>query len=118
MRRRICSRSAALIFEKSSTRTRVSFEVGVAQLGGHPITLSSGDLQLGRGETIEDTGRVLSRYVDVIVLRTFEQERLEKFVAIRIGQGREIPGVYPPNDKTKADYAAWIKAGEPPTWPK
>jgi ornithine carbamoyltransferase len=55
----------------------VSFEVGVAQLGGHPLTLSSSDLQLGRGETIEDTGRVLSRYVDVIVLRTFEQERLE-----------------------------------------
>jgi ornithine carbamoyltransferase len=55
----------------------VSFEVGVAQLGGHPLTLTSNDLQLGRGETIEDTGRVLSRYVDVIVLRTFEQERLE-----------------------------------------
>jgi ornithine carbamoyltransferase len=73
----LAGRSAALIFEKSSTRTRVSYEVGVAQLGGHPITLSSGDLQLGRGETIEDTGRVLSRYVDVIVLRTFEQERLE-----------------------------------------
>jgi ornithine carbamoyltransferase len=73
----LTGRAAALIFEKSSTRTRVSFEVGVAQLGGHPITLSSGDLQLGRGETIEDTGRVLSRYVDVIVLRTFEQERLE-----------------------------------------
>ncbi len=70
-------KAAALIFEKSSTRTRVSFEVGVAQLGGHPLTLSSTDLQLGRGETIEDTGRVLSRYVDVIVLRTFEQERLE-----------------------------------------
>jgi ornithine carbamoyltransferase len=73
----LAGRSAALIFEKASTRTRVSFEVGVAQLGGHPVTLSSSDLQLGRGETIEDTGRVLSRYVDVIVLRTFEQERLE-----------------------------------------
>jgi len=73
----MAGRSVALIFEKSSTRTRVSFEVGVAQLGGHPVTLSAGDLQLGRGETIEDTGRVLSRYVDAIVLRTFEQERLE-----------------------------------------
>ena len=70
-------RSVALVFEKSSTRTRVSFEVGVAELGGYPLALSSRDLQLGRGETIEDTGRVLSRYVDVIVLRTFEQERLE-----------------------------------------
>jgi ornithine carbamoyltransferase len=73
----LAGRSVALIFEKSSTRTRVSFEVGVAQLGGHPLTVSAGDLQLGRGETIEDTGRVLSRYVDTIVLRTFEQERLE-----------------------------------------
>jgi ornithine carbamoyltransferase len=73
----LAGRSVALIFEKSSTRTRVSFEVGVSQLGGHPVTLSSADLQLGRGETIEDTGRVLSRYVDAIVLRTFEQERLE-----------------------------------------
>lgn len=73
----LAGRSVALIFEKSSTRTRVSFEVGVAQLGGHPLALSSADLQLGRGETIEDTGRVLSRYVDAIVLRTFEQERLE-----------------------------------------
>jgi ornithine carbamoyltransferase len=69
--------SIALVFEKSSTRTRVSFEVGVSQLGAHPVPLSAGDLQLGRGETIEDTGRVLSRYVDAIVLRTFEQERLE-----------------------------------------
>lgn len=73
----LLGRSAALIFEKASTRTRVSFEVGVFQLGGHPLVLSTSDLQLGRGETIEDTGRVLSRYVDVIVLRTFEQERLE-----------------------------------------
>jgi ornithine carbamoyltransferase len=70
-------RSIALVFEKASTRTRVSFEVGVFQMGGHPLVLSTSDLQLGRGETIEDTGRVLSRYVDAIVLRTFEQERLE-----------------------------------------
>jgi ornithine carbamoyltransferase len=73
----LAGRTVALIFEKSSTRTRVSFEVGVTQLGASPLTLSSADLQLGRGETIEDTGRVLSRYVDAIVLRTFEQERLE-----------------------------------------
>ena len=73
----LAGRSVALIFEKSSTRTRVSFEVGIAQLGAHPLVLSANDLQLGRGETIEDTGRVLSRYVDAIVLRTFEQERLE-----------------------------------------
>jgi ornithine carbamoyltransferase len=73
----LTGRAIALLFEKSSTRTRLSFEVGVAQLGAHPLTLSSSDLQLGRGETIEDTGRVMSRYVDAIVLRTFEQERLE-----------------------------------------
>ena len=73
----LAGRSVALIFEKPSTRTRVSFEVGVEQLGAHPVVLSSVELQLGRGETIQDTGRVLSRYVDAIVLRTFEQERLE-----------------------------------------
>jgi ornithine carbamoyltransferase len=74
---RLRGRSVALIFEKPSTRTRVSFDVGIAELGGHPVALSAAELQLGRGETIEDTGRVLSRYVDAIVLRTFEQERLE-----------------------------------------
>jgi ornithine carbamoyltransferase len=73
----LTGKTVALIFEKASTRTRVSFEVGVGQLGARPLTLSSADIQLGRGETIEDTGRVLSRYVDAIVLRTFEQERLE-----------------------------------------
>jgi ornithine carbamoyltransferase len=75
--RALAGKSIALLFEKSSTRTRVSFEVGVAQLGAYPLALSASDLQLGRGETIEDTGRVMSRYVDAIVLRTFEQERLE-----------------------------------------
>ena len=69
--------AVALIFEKPSTRTRVSFEVAVSSLGGHPLALSSSELQLGRGETIEDTGRVLSRYVQAVVLRTFGHERLE-----------------------------------------
>lgn len=74
---RLAGRAVAMILEKPSTRTRVSFEMAVASAGGHPVPLSSTELQLGRGETIEDTGRVLSRYVDAIVLRTFEQERLE-----------------------------------------
>jgi ornithine carbamoyltransferase len=69
--------AVALVFEKPSTRTRVSFEVAVSSAGGHPVPLSSAELQLGRGETIEDTGRVLSRYVQAVVLRTFGQERLE-----------------------------------------
>ena len=74
---RMAGRSVAMIFEKPSTRTRVSFEIAIASSGGHPVVLSSAELQLGRGETVEDTGRVMSRYVDAIVLRTFEQERLE-----------------------------------------
>ncbi len=78
---RLAGKSVAMIFEKPSTRTRVSFEVAVASLGAHPLALSSSELQLGRGETIEDTGRVLSRYVDAIVLRTFGQERLEKLAS-------------------------------------
>lgn len=75
--RGLAGRTVAMIFEKPSTRTRVSFEVAISSAGGHPLALSSTELQLGRGETVEDTGRVLSRYVDAIVLRTFEQERLE-----------------------------------------
>jgi len=67
----------------------------------------------------EDGAIVVPRHLaDEVARDSFEQERLEKFVAIRIGQGREIPGVYPPNDQTKADYQAWIKAGEPATWPR
>mgnify|MGYP002629479212 FL=1 len=66
----------------------------------------------------EDGAIVVPRNIaDEVARDSFEQERLEKFVAIRIGQGREIPGVYPPNDQTKKDYAEWIKAGEPATWP-
>ncbi|HEY3263862.1 MAG TPA: ornithine carbamoyltransferase [Actinomycetota bacterium] len=74
---RLHRKAVAMIFEKPSTRTRASFEVAVEAAGGHALVLSSSELQLGRGESIEDTGRVLSRYVDAIVLRTFEQERLE-----------------------------------------
>jgi ornithine carbamoyltransferase len=70
-----------MIFEKSSTRTRVSFEAGMAQLGGTAIFLSPKDLQLGRGETLEDTARVLSRLVDAIVIRTFEHNKIERFSA-------------------------------------
>ena len=75
------NRVLGMIFEKSSTRTRVSFEAGMAQFGGHAIFLSPRDTQLGRGEPIEDTARVLSRMVDIIMIRTFEQEKLETFAA-------------------------------------
>jgi len=68
--------TAALIFEKPSTRTRVSFEVGVYQLGGHGVYMDTKGSQLGRGEPIKDTARVLSRYVDLIVIRTYGQERV------------------------------------------
>ncbi len=74
-------RTVALIFEKPSTRTRISFEVAVNELGGRALPLSSNDLQLGRGETVEDTGAVLGRYVQAIVMRTFEQSRLTALAA-------------------------------------
>ena len=70
----LAGKTVAMIFEKPSTRTRVSFEVGTVQLGGTPLVLSAQDLQLGRGETIEDTARVLSRYVDAIMIRCFDHD--------------------------------------------
>jgi ornithine carbamoyltransferase len=77
----LSGRQIALIFEKPSTRTRVSFEAAVTSMGGHAIVLRGDELQLGRGEAIEDTGRVLSRYTDALVVRTFGQDRLERLAA-------------------------------------
>ncbi|MFC5288558.1 ornithine carbamoyltransferase [Actinokineospora guangxiensis] len=76
-RKPLDGKSVATIFEKNSTRTRLSFEVGIAQLGGQPIVVDGRTMQLGREETIEDTSRVLSRYVDAVVWRTFAQKRIE-----------------------------------------
>lgn len=76
--RELEGKTLAMIFEKSSTRTRISFETGMNELGGHPMFLSNRDIQLGRGETIKDTARVLSRYVHGIVIRTYGHERVEE----------------------------------------
>ncbi len=79
-------RVLAMIFEKSSTRTRVSFETAILQLGGHAIFLSPDDTQLGRGEPLEDTAKVLSKMVDCVMIRTYEHEKL-----VRFAQHSEIP---------------------------
>jgi ornithine carbamoyltransferase len=77
----LTGQSLAMIFEKSSTRTRVSFEVAMTQLGGHALHLSGSDMQLGRGETVPDTARVLSRFVQAVMIRTFEHSKVEDLAA-------------------------------------
>jgi ornithine carbamoyltransferase len=88
--RPLAGKTLGMVFAKSSTRTRVSFEVGTFQLGGHALFLSSRDIQLGRGEPIRDTARVLSRYVDGIMIRTFahtDVEELARYAAIPVING-------------------------------
>ena len=88
--RHLEGQTLGMIFQKSSTRTRVSFETGMYQLGGHALFLSSRDLQIGRGEPVQDTARVLSRYLDGIMIRTFEQKEVEdlaKFGSIPVING-------------------------------
>ncbi|MBR6419922.1 MAG: ornithine carbamoyltransferase [Oscillospiraceae bacterium] len=87
---RLAGKSLGMIFQKASTRTRVSFETGMVQLGGYPLFLSSHDLQIGRGEPVQDTARVLSRYLDGIMIRTFAQQEVEdlaKYGSIPIVNG-------------------------------
>ena len=91
----LAGKTLALIFEKPSTRTRVSFEVGMRQLGGDPIVLEPSGTQLGRGETIADTARVLSRYVDAIMLRTTHEEKL-----IELADYASVPVINGLTDRT------------------
>ena len=108
------SRIAALLFEKSSTRTRISFEAAMVHLGGQAMFLAPKDIQLGRGESIEDSARVMSRMVDAIVIRTFEHERLERFAA-----HSRVPVINALTDRLHpcqllADMLTWVEhAGDP-----
>jgi ornithine carbamoyltransferase len=77
----LTDRTLAMIFEKASTRTRVSFEAGMYQMGGSVLNITTGDSQLGRAEPIEDSARVISRMVDIVMIRTFEQDKIERFAA-------------------------------------
>ncbi|MFV0358445.1 ornithine carbamoyltransferase [Tropicimonas sp.] len=98
----LAGRMVALIFEKPSTRTRVSFDVGVRQLGGQTMVLSGSEMQLGHGETIGDTARVLSRYVDMIMIRTFEEATL-----LELAEAADVPVI---NGLTNRSHPCQIMA--------
>jgi ornithine carbamoyltransferase len=101
-----------MIFEKSSTRTRVSFETGIYQLGGVGLFLSSSDIQLGRGEPMKDTARVISRMVDMVMIRTFEQSKLEEFAAYsKVPVINGLTDTYHPV-QLMADYLTMIEFGK------
>jgi ornithine carbamoyltransferase len=101
-----------MIFEKSSTRTRVSFETGIYQLGGVGLFLSSNDLQLGRGEPLKDTARVIGRMVDMVMIRTFEQEKIEEFARYsRVPVINGLTDSYHPV-QLMADYLTMIEFGK------
>ena len=105
-------KSLAMIFEKSSTRTRVSFEVGMTQLGGHALFLSSRDTQLGRGEPIKDTARVISRMVDMVMIRTFKQSDIEEFASYsRVPVINGLTDEFHPV-QLMADYMTMIECGK------
>jgi len=102
-------RTLAMVFEKASTRTRVSFEAGMYQLGGSVIHLTTNDSQLGRSEPIEDTARVVSRMVDLVMIRTFEQTRIERFAAhSRVPVINGLTNEYHPC-QILADIFTWIE---------
>ncbi len=106
-------RHLAMIFEKSSTRTRVSFEVGINELGGKAVLLNKGDTQIGRGEPISDTARVLSRYVDAIMIRTYGQdvvEELAKWATIPVING--LTDVYHPTQVLSDLFTIWEIKGD------
>jgi len=104
-------KSLAMIFEKSSTRTRVSFETGIYQLGGQGLFLSSKDIQLGRGEPIKDTARVISRMCDMVMIRTFGHDRLEEFASYsKVPVINGLTDSYHPV-QLLADYMTMIECG-------
>ncbi|HPE61088.1 MAG TPA: ornithine carbamoyltransferase [Thiolinea sp.] len=108
------NRTLAMIFEKASTRTRVSFEAGMTQLGGHALFLSPNDTQLGRGEPIEDAARVISRMVDLVMIRTFQQEMIECFAQhSRVPVINALTDLYHPC-QLLADIMTWVEQrGDP-----